>query len=60
MTFPGAYSEIHYNSDGEPTGWDNTAYFEPPEPDPGDFDPACFDAPWLDDTDDDGERSEVG
>lgn len=31
--FPGAYSEIYRNEDGEITGWDYPAYDEPEEPD---------------------------
>jgi len=40
MTFPGAHSTVYYNEAGEPLGWDDESYFEPPyEPDDNWYDP---------------------
>ena len=34
MAFPGPHAEVFYNEAGEPIGWDNHYYDEPPERDP--------------------------
>lgn len=34
--FPGPYAEIIRNEAGEPIGWDNHYYDEPPDHDPSD------------------------
>ena len=31
--FPGPNASVYYNEAGEPMGWDNNYYDEPPEPD---------------------------
>jgi hypothetical protein len=31
MAFPGPHAEVFYNEAGEPLGWDNHYYDEPPD-----------------------------
>ena len=35
--FPGPYAEIIRNEAGEPLGWDNHYYDEPPDSDPDEY-----------------------
>jgi hypothetical protein len=35
--FPSAGATVYYNDAGEPTGWDNPSYDDPPEHDPYEY-----------------------